>query len=274
MSRRARWAGQFYPGDPAVLAAEVDRLLAAWPPPPAGEPAPWALLVPHAGYPYSGITAAAAYARIAGDAARVVLLGPSHHQPVQGFALSREDRWQTPLGDVAVDTAAVADLLAAGGPFRRDEAALAWEHSLEVQLPFLRRRLPDAVLLPVLMGWAGADERAAARAALGRLARPGDLWVVTTDLSHYHPRDEAARLDGEAERLIAAGDAAGFAAALAAGRLEACGAGPVQLLLEELAHRGGRVTVLDRRDSGEGSGVTSEVVGYLAAACLPAGSTH
>jgi AmmeMemoRadiSam system protein B len=270
MPRTAHWAGQFYPGDAARLAAEVDRLLAAWPPAPAGEPSPWALLVPHAGYPYSGLTAAAAYTRITGEVARVVLLGPSHHQPFQGFALSREDRWETPLGDLAVDTAAVDDLLAAGSPFRLDEATLAGEHSLEVQLPFLQRRLPRVTILPVLMGWADADERAAARDALGRLARPGDLWVVTTDLSHYHSRDEADRLDGEAERLIAAGDAAGFAAALAGGRLEACGAGPVQLLLEELADRGGRVAVLDRRDSSDGSGVTSEVVGYLAAAFLAA----
>jgi len=263
--RRARWAGQFYPGDAAALASEVDRLLAAWPPAPAGEAEPWALLVPHAGYPYSGLTAAAAFARLPAGVARVVLLGPSHHQPVQGFALSEADAWETPLGDMAVDTAAVAELLAAGRPFRRDDMAMSMEHSLEVQLPFLRRLRPGAVLLPVLMGWADAGEREAARKALGELARPGDLWVVTTDLSHYHPRDEAERLDSEAERLIAAGDAAGFAAALAGGRLEACGAGPVQLLLEESAARGGRATVLDRRDSGDGSGVTSEVVGYLAA---------
>ncbi len=264
MPRRAAWAGQFYPAEPRSLAREIDELLDDW---PREGDLPWALLVPHAGYVYSGRTAAAAYARVRDrNLRRVILIGPSHHRAVRDFALSREEGWETPLGLVRLDRDAADSLLATGPPFTRDEAAMDVEHSLEVQLPFLQRCLPDVPVLPILMGHAGAAERQAARKGLRAVAKPGDLWLVSTDLSHFHDRREAARLDGEAERLIASGDPREFEAALTGGRIEACGAGPVLLLLEEADALAASVEILDRSDSADASGDESSVVGYLAAA--------
>ncbi|MCB9515053.1 MAG: AmmeMemoRadiSam system protein B [Candidatus Latescibacteria bacterium] len=266
MVRHALWDGKFYPGDAKHLATQVDALLAAWPPRPDA-PAPWALLVPHAGYPYSGACAAAAYAGLPATPSRVLLLGPNHHRPLAGFGLSRAERWETPLGDVEVDAAAVDALLAGGAPFAPAEEALALEHSLEVQLPFLQRlggESPPRVL-PILVGRCSAADREEAARRLGDIARPGDLWVVTTDLSHFHALERAEALDAETARLIEAGDADAFALALAKGRAEACGAEPVLLLLAEHRRRGGQVELLDRRDSSPVTGDRREVVGYLSA---------
>lgn len=244
-------------------------------PPRPDAPAPWALLVPHAGYPYSGACAAAAYAGLPATPSRVLLIGPNHHRPLAGFGLSRAERWETPLGDVEVDAAAVDALLAGGAPFAPAEEALALEHSLEVQLPFLQRlggESPPRVL-PILVGRCSAADREEAARRLGDIARPGDLWVVTTDLSHFHALERAEALDAETARLIEAGDADAFALALAKGRAEACGAEPVLLLLAEHRRRGGQVELLDRRDSSPVTGDRREVVGYLSAR-FTAGSTR
>lgn len=266
MARAARWAGQFYSAEPERLAAEVDGLLGAWPS-PIEAPAPWALLVPHAGHAYSGACAAAAYATLRGAAVeRVILMGPNHHAQLAGVGLGSEESWRSPLGAMRIDLDATQELLDAGAPFGLAREALALEHCLEVQLPFLRRVLGDPLLLPLLVGACTPEERGQARKALAALAEPGDLWVVTTDLSHYHDRDVAERLDAEAERLVAAGDVAALESALAQGRAEACGAGPLALLLEESAERGGRIEILDRRDSSLAGGDAQQVVGYLSAA--------
>ncbi|MBM4117467.1 AmmeMemoRadiSam system protein B [bacterium] len=269
MARAAAWAGQFYPGEAAALGRSVDALLAQWPSAAAGA-APWAALVPHAGHVYSGACAAAAFARLAGGPVRrVLLLGPNHHRALRGIGLSREAAWETPLGSLPVDLAAVDALLAGGAPFALAEEALAREHALEVQLPFLQRCLPGVSLLPLLVGPLSRAERELARTRLAALRAPADLWLVTSDLSHYHGAAEAERLDAEAARLIAAGDAEGLAGAVESGRAEACGAEPLQLLLAEQAARsadgGGRIELLDRRDSSPVTGDRRQVVGYLSA---------
>ena len=267
MRREANWAGRFYAADGAGLACELDALLAGWEPAAAG---PWALVVPHAGYLYSGATAAAAYACIEPDSVtRVILIGPAHHRHLSGFALSLAESWRSPLGEMRVDVAGVEALLAGGSPFVLDEAALAVEHSLEVQVPFLQRRVPNAELLPILMGEADAAAREDCLARLRALARAGDLWVITSDLSHYHARASAEILDARAELLIAAGRMAEFDENIDEGRIEACGAGPLAMLLAERERRGGEVRILDRRDSSVASGDEEQVVGYLSAACLP-----
>ncbi len=269
MARQAHWAGQFYTGDAEGLAAEVDEMLADW---SSGDDPPWAILVPHAGHVYSGACAAAAYARVAGQSLkRVLLFGPTHHLPLSGFGLSRQESWATPLGAIDVDLQAVQALLDSGDPFVEAEAAIAREHSLEVQLPFLRRILPEAQLLPILVGRSDEGQRSRALKRLEELRSPGDLWVVTTDLSHFHQRRRAEELDAEAARLVIEGDPEALAAALSAGQIEACGAEPLRLLLQ--AHRsraGGRIEILDRRDSSKVTGDESEVVGYLSA-IFPAG---
>ncbi len=264
MVRRARWAGQFYDSNAGTLAADLDAQLSKW---PAGFDPSWAILVPHAGHIYSGTCAAAAYARVVGQPVkRVLLFGPNHHLPMEGIGLSRQEAWATPLGDIPVDLEAVNCLLEAGDPFCEAEAAQEMEHSLEVQVPFIQRILPEALLLPMLVGRCSSEQRALALTHLAELRRPDDLWVVTTDLSHFHDRRRAEILDARAERLLEKSDPTDFAAALAAGEIEACGAEPVLLFLEAMRLRGGKIEILDRRDSSLVNGDEEEVVGYISAA--------
>ena len=180
--RRPVGAGRFYPADPHELAALVDRLLDAAPPPalPAGRLC--ALVVPHAGYLYSGAVAAAGFAAIRAGARDlgVVLLGPSHFAPLEGAAVSEAYAWKTPLGSVPVDRELCAAALAAGAvanerPHRND-------HALEVQLPFLQRCAGSGLrIVPIAVGaTAGAAELVAALA-------PDALIVVSSDLSQFQP---------------------------------------------------------------------------------------
>ncbi len=173
-TRPAAVAGMFYPADPAELRVAVDRLLAAAAPASRDAAPVKALIVPHAGYVYSGPVAASAYAQLAATAAgirRVVLLGPAHRVPLSGLALPGVDGFATPLGTVAVDAAGAA--LARRLPQVADNApAHAAEHSLEVQLPFLQRVLGEFDLVPLVVGAATRRERRGSpRPALGR---PGD----------------------------------------------------------------------------------------------------
>jgi hypothetical protein len=168
---------------------------------------------------------------------------------------------------VSTDLAGARALLAAApDAFALDDLALDLEHSLEVQVPFIRRCLPQALLLPILMGSASPQQRARARTCLQGIRREEDLWVISSDLSHFHSRRQAERLDAEAQRLIGEGRPGDLADALRAGRVEACGAGPLMLLLEEGEARSARLEVLDRSDSAAASGDEDSVVGYLAAA--------
>jgi AmmeMemoRadiSam system protein B len=249
-------AGRFYPGDPAPLEAALDESFAAAVRPEPGAPVPKALIVPHAGYVYSGPIAASAYLRIApaGDRIeRVVLLGPSHRVPFRGLALSSADAWASPLGFVPIDQRGVAEL--------RD---LAWvvvddrphapEHSLEVQVPFLQRVLGDFELLPIVVGDASTHEVAAVIEAVWGGAET--LVVVSTDLSHYHRYEDARRLDARTVAAIVALRPADV------GDRDACGSRPLRGLLRSAAGRDLAVDAIDVRSSGDTAGDREQVVGY------------
>lgn len=247
-------AGAFYPGARARLADEVDRLLERAPAPEGR--APKALVVPHAGYVYSGPIAASAYARLLGTGSRptrVVLLGPSHFVGFHGLALPEAEALATPLGIVPLDArdieAARAHprVLAAEAPHRR-------EHSLEVQLPFLQRLLSDFTLVPLAVGRASIDEVADILDTLW--GGPETLILLSTDLSHYLSYDAAREVDGETARRILALDPAGLADE------QACGAVGLRGLLEVARRRGMRAEQLDLRNSGDTAGDRSRVVGY------------
>jgi len=190
MARRPAVAGQFYPADRDQLAESVDAMLAAVE--IDGTPAPAAFVVPHAGYRYSGPTAAYAYARLQGrgDVDRVVLLGPAHFVPLHGCAVPAADTWLTPLGEVALDVSG-AEALVAAGLATRDDEPHAPEHSLEVQLPFLQRVLHSFRLLPIAVGVSSMDSVAACVAgALTDLDTAGRTVVIcSTDLSYYLDED-------------------------------------------------------------------------------------
>jgi AmmeMemoRadiSam system protein B len=234
-------AGSFYPADRGELQAEVCRLLAE----AAPGPAPKALIAPHAGYIYSGPTAASIFRRVQGAAfERVVLLGPAHFAWLEGVALPEAAAFETPLGLVALE-------LPDGLP--RDRAAHAREHSLEVEVPFLQVALQGRwKLVPLAVG--DADPEAVA-GVLDRLwGGPETLVVISSDLSHYLPYREARLMDAATAREI-----------LALGCLDrraACGAAPVNGLLVAARRRKLRAELVDLRNSGDTAGDKSRVVGY------------
>jgi len=258
--RPAAVAGTFYPDDPKTLAATVDRALAAARAlaatrPPSAAP-PKALVVPHAGYVYSGPVAAVAYAEldpVRHAIRRVVLLGPSHHVALDGLAASSADAFDTPLGAVPIDAAARDTVQTLGGVVVDDEAHAA-EHSLEVQLPFLQRCLERFALLPLVVGRASPAVVAAVLDAVW--GGPETLVVVSSDLSHYHGYASARRLDAATAAAIVA------ARPDAIGPEEACGCHPLGGLLETVRRRGLAVRLLDLRSSGDTAGPRERVVGY------------
>jgi AmmeMemoRadiSam system protein B len=252
-TRQPAAAGRFYPEEPGELAALVDRLLAAAPQPavPAGRLR--ALLVPHAGYHYSGPVAAAGYAAIRAGAAdlRVALLGPSHFVPLEGLAISEADVWVTPLGSVPVDPELCAVALEAGAV--DNESPHRIDHALEVQLPFLQRRAGRGLqVVPIAVGPAeGAAELVAALSAEA-------LIVVSSDLSHYHEDADARRIDSRtAQALLALDDAA-------LGDLDACGIHALRALVRHARRHGWTPCLLDQRTSADAGGDRRQVVGYAA----------
>lgn len=255
-TRPAAVAGMFYPDDPAELRHTVNDLLASA---SRGEPlrAPKALIVPHAGYVYSGAVAASAYARLAGlrgRIRRVVLLGPVHRVPVRGLALPEADRFASPLGEVQLDREGMQAV--AGLPqVVRSAAAHRMEHSLEVQLPFLQQVLGDFQLLPLAVG----DATAAEVADVLEQVWGGDetLIVISTDLSHFLPDALARKVDGATVDAILALDSH-------LDHEQACGATPVNGLLLAARKHGLHPVALDVRNSSDTAGDPERVVGYAA----------
>ncbi len=247
-------AGVFYPDDPEALRATVMTDLARVAHPSAKRPK--ALVVPHAGYVYSGPVAASAYAELRPlrqRVRRVVLLGPSHRVAFDGLAVSAADAFETPLGRVPVDREGVARALELS-QVRTLDAAHAREHSLEVQLPFLQLALSDFALVPLVVGDATAAEVAEVIEALWG----GDetLLLVSSDLSHYLSYEEGRKMD------LATSDAIERLAPEDIGFDQACGRLPIQGLLLAARRHGLEVTTLDLRSSGDTAGGRDSVVGY------------
>lgn len=250
-------AGAFYPADAQVLRETVEQHLAhareaRWP----ESPPPKALIVPHAGYVYSGPVAAHAFARLEAsrDAVRrIILVGPTHHVPFSGLAVPSHDAFETPLGSVGVDEEARRTLLAGSLATLRDDAH-QWEHSLEVQLPFLQHVLGSFVVLPIAVGRASPADVAAALDTLWG----GDetLIVVSSDLSHYHDYRTAKRMDTATAKAIET------LSPDAIGQEDACGQIAVQGLLQSAKAHSLRAQTLDLRSSGDTAGSRREVVGY------------
>lgn len=263
--RPAAVAGSFYPGSAAALRAAVAAHLAqATAPTAGGGPAPKLLVVPHAGYVYSGDIAASAYARIAplrGRITRVVLLGPTHRVAVRGLAAPAATAFETPLGRVTVDAAALAAV--SGLPqVQVSDRPHALEHALEVQLPFLQTVLGDGwQLLPLAVGDATPAE---VDAVLERLWGGDEtLIVISSDLSHYLPYAEAVAQDRRTVQRILS-----FADDLQGD--EACGCRPLNGALRTARRHGLQPVLLDLRNSGDTAGSRDRVVGYGAIAFGPA----
>jgi AmmeMemoRadiSam system protein B len=252
-TRQPAVAGTFYPAQPRELRGLVTEYLDAA---DVTGAVPKAVIVPHAGYPYSGPVAASAYALLkpaCGLVRRVVLLGPAHRVAFSGLALPSHDAFATPLGTVPIDTSARAAL--EGLPqVRVFDAPHAREHSLEVHLPFLQEVLGEFHVVPLVVGDATAAE---VGEVLERLwDGPDTLVVVSSDLSHYHDYRTARRLDAATTHAIEAMRHEDLDPS------RACGSVPVSGLLWVARKRGLSVRTLDLRNSGDTAGPRDQVVGY------------
>jgi AmmeMemoRadiSam system protein B len=255
MTRRPAVAGTFYPSRAEELAAAVDALLAGAGPVDRPE-APRAFVVPHAGYPCSGPTAATAYARVVASARTVVLLGPSHYVEVPGLAVPRTNAWATPLGEVTIDETLCRTLERARHAVR-DDRPHRREHSLEVQLPFLQRVLADGwTCVPVTVGH-GPPERVA-DCLDGLTSATEVLVLVSTDLSHYHDEATAHRLDLRTCQAVLDQNPT------AIGYADACGADALRGMLAWGRRHDLAFELLDRSTSADTCADARRVVGYAA----------
>ena len=253
-------AGRFYPGEAQALAGMVDDLLAQ-----VGTHglAPKALIVPHAGYRYSGIMAAQGYATLLPRSHRIrraVLLGPNHTAPLRGFAVSSHAGYATPLGVVPVDVE-TRDALLREGRVQLSDELHAGEHCLEVQLPFLQRLFTDIAVLPILIGQVAPEETASLIAHLW--SDEETVILISSDLSHFLSYDEACALDAEAVAAIERLDPAGLAPE------QACGRHAIRGLLTHARSCGLRATTVGLCNSGDTAGDKSRVVGYTSVAFEP-----
>ena len=247
-------AGRFYPGEPAALRAELDALLAAAQ--SLAAPRPCALIVPHAGYIYSGPIAATAYKllRASPPPRRVIVLGPAHTVALRGVALPVATAFATPLGTLRVDPELAA--LAAASPLViRSAEAHAREHALEVQLPFIQRVLGDVPIVPLVVGQVAAPALADLLETLWQ--DPDTLVLVSSDLSHYLPHAEAHARDAATVRQLLALDDA-------IEPDQACGAYALRGFLQLARRRHLVPQLLDLRSSGDTAGDHRRVVGYAA----------
>lgn len=247
-------AGLFYPDDPLLLQQQLKSLLTAE---PDVASQPKALVVPHAGYVYSGPIAATAYAQLipyAERIRRVVLLGPAHRMGFRGLAASSAEYFATPLGTVRIDQQAMDQILVLPQVRVLDEAHRE-EHSLEVQLPFLQVILEqDFSLIPLLVGEADAGEVADVLETLW--GGPETLLLISSDLSHYLDYTSARRMDSATSQAIEQLNPQ------AIDLHQACGRNPINGLLMAARHHHLDVKILDVRNSGDTAGSRDRVVGY------------
>lgn len=257
--RRSAVAGSFYPSEPHALRATVEDCLAEGrrrQEAVLGMLRPKALVVPHAGYVYSGSVAGSAYALIepwADEIRRVVLVGPSHRVAFDGLATSSSGFWQTPLGDVALDRANV-EALERLPQVQCLDVAHASEHSLEVQLPFLQMALADFLLVPLVAG--RASPASVAEVLECAWGSDDTLVLISSDLSHDYDYDTARTLDREAS------DAIEHLRPEELGAESACGRVPLRGLLVAAQDHRLLARTLDLRSSGDTAGPRDRVVGY------------
>lgn len=255
--RPAAVAGQFYPGNPAELGGAINRFLAqAEASHPEAAAPPKALIVPHAGYVFSGACAARAYAALAPVAdkiSRVVLMGPCHRVPIHGLATTSADAWETPLGQVEIDQRAIQGLSGLEQVAVND-AAHQWEHSLEVHLPFLQRLLPHFRLVPFAVGNANNNDVAEVLEALW--GGEETLIVISTDLSHYLSYEDARSIDNRTAAAIEKLDWQAIS------QEQACGRVPMSGLLTCAKTHDLSIERVGFCNSGDTAGPRDRVVGY------------
>lgn len=264
-------SGTFYPANPDVLRSDIEGYLGKVPDERlAGSIA--GLISPHAGYMYSGQTAAYGYKALMGSAYdTVIVLAPSHQSFFVGTAAYDKGAFRTPLGLVRIDEDLSRELIKRGDIVRSDARPHRGEHAIEVQIPFLQAVLGEFKLVPLVMGTSQDPDSSEQLAMLIydciRQRKERYLVIGSTDLSHYYPYDLAVQMDKAAVELIKSFDVAGLIRELPQGNYEACGAGPLiaaMMVCERLGAR--RSKVFNYVNSGDVTGDMSGVVGYVSCA--------
>lgn len=263
-------AGMFYPQVPAVLSRDVDDLLRR----ATKKSVPGTvlgLIVPHAGYVYSGFTAAHAYRMLEGkqfDA--VIVVGPSHREYFDGVSVFPGDAYKTPLGDVPVHAAIRDEFVAFGKSMILANAGHRSEHSVEVQIPFLQKTLKSFQIVPLVMGDQRREHCENLAECLATVSKGRNiLFVASSDLSHYHAYDEAVGLDRRVIADVESFNPDHLMETLEQEQVEACGGGPIVSMMLAARKLGGEKSeILHYSNSGDVTGEKEAVVGYMAAALM------
>ena len=269
--RQAAVAGGFYPADPKTLSAMIDEMLAHASPPPISDPI-LAVVAPHAGYQFSGPVAAYTYAALKGRRfSRVVVIAPSHYEAFDFTSVYEGDAYATPLGAIPVDRAFAKQLASMSPTIRLSSQGhvptpKGAEHALEVELPWLQRVLGDFELVPIVMGDQSYESSRALGVALTKLIQGSDtLIVASSDLSHYHPYEEAVKIDHKTLNALQAWDYLSMSRNFEARIWEACGGAPIVAAMIAAERMGAnQALVLKYANSGDITGDNSRVVGYSA----------
>lgn len=282
--RPAGVAGAFYPADPADLTAMMDKMLSQASVPQIDGQL-FALVAPHAGYPYSGPVAAYAYTALKGRRyKRVVVIAPSHYEAFNFTSVYDGEGYVTPLGTVIVDKAFAQELAKMNPSIQLSERGhtatrRGAEHALEVQLPWLQRVLGNFALVPVVMGDQSYQASRALGVALAKLIQErkdihaghaenvtdDTLIVASSDLSHYHTYTEAEKIDHKTLHALEAWDYLSMSENFETRVWEACGGGPIVAAMIAAERLGAnRAQVLDYANSGDITGDRTQVVGYSA----------
>jgi AmmeMemoRadiSam system protein B/AmmeMemoRadiSam system protein A len=265
--RKAVWAGKFYEKKAEILSQQIDQFLENAKKISSPGEQILALIAPHAGYVYSGQTAAHAYRLIQGkDYKSVIIIAPSHRYGFKGCSIYSEGGYETPLGTAEIDEPLAAEISKASG-FKYIPQAHQMEHSVEVQIPFIQKTLPQAKIVPIVMGYP-------TRKTITRLADalievlPGKnaVIIISTDMSHFFPKKKANEADSKTISLIQSLETNSLIKKLEGRENIMCGGGPVVSSLLYAQKRGeAKVEILHYADSSQLAG-ESQVVGYLAAA--------
>jgi AmmeMemoRadiSam system protein B len=263
-------AGMFYPSERSVLDREVDALLNRV---EVGEVKGElrGLIAPHAGYVYSGYTAANGYRLLKGKSIQtVVIISPSHREYFRGISVFPGSAYRTPLGILEVDDEVRSELIRDGGVIEASMSGHREEHAIEVQLPFLQKVLADFKIVPVVMGDQQREFCIDLGEGLGRILKGRSaLLVASSDLSHYYPYDIACKLDQVILNDVGGFDEEKLLKDLDTQRAEACGGGPIVAMLIAAKKLGAdKVEVLHYCNSGDVTGDKDGVVGYLSAAVM------
>ena len=263
-------AGMFYEISPAALRKNIDEMLDRVQLPKV-EGTVRAVISPHAGYVYSGFTAAHAFKLLEGRKYDcVIAVGPSHREYFDGISIYSGDAYETPLGKVPINHAVRSELLQGEKNIVASVAGHRSEHSLEVQLPFLQSVLEEFSVVPIIMGDQRRQLCEQLSVALARvMANKNILLVASSDLSHFHAYDEAVLLDKRVIQAVEHFNSDEFIDELEKKSFEACGGGPIAVAMKTAQQLGAnRVEVLHYCNSGVITGDKSGVVGYLAAAFM------